>query len=244
MLSWMKFLLGPAGVAVRLCWRPLCQGRGSSLFVKLPLVARTPMALSLILPGGADPLALPLTKAADYLWNKEQKPRHRPCPGLKPGVACILPSSFSIPGPVGSGWRGEERGGGGWLTSSLEGRDQGEFFSMVGFRIVPVFHPRHSQDFCGEAFSGMPLHLDLVTLHQPALAGPQGSGGTEAPCLFLLPWYTPHPPFSARPNVSHRIPALQLSLSFSWFSEPGQPGSEHLSCAPCSSHCLARQTFA
>lgn len=64
---------------------------------------------------------------------------------------------------------------------------------MAGSRILPVFHPRHSQDFCGEAFSGMTLHLDLLTLHQPALAGPQGPGGSEAPCLFLLPWYTPYP---------------------------------------------------
>lgn len=49
-----------------------------------PLVAHTPRALSLISPGGADPVALPLTEKADYLWNTEQKTRHRPCSGLHP----------------------------------------------------------------------------------------------------------------------------------------------------------------
>lgn len=94
----MKFLLVPAGVTVRLYWGPLCAGRGGSLLAPCSLL---PMALSLISPGGADPVALPFTKKADYLWNTEQKPRHCPCPGLKPGVACILPCSFSIPGPWG-----------------------------------------------------------------------------------------------------------------------------------------------
>lgn len=65
------------------------------------LVAHAPTALSLISPGAADPVALPLAQKADYLWSTEQKPRHRPRPGLKPGVACSLPCPLSIPGPWG-----------------------------------------------------------------------------------------------------------------------------------------------